>query len=157
MVCPSCGKRDADTPSGFCTICVIERAANRYAEADRTAAQQREDRWRHQSQRPDARLVLMRQHRSRAIARLRPKQDAPTYDPWMIALQALDMLKVVHDRRHTDELAQVAEALRRLAWGPDDDHPMATPTRPRRTRIMEGQVALWDAGWWVGDLVVGAA
>lgn len=154
LICPSCALREVDTPSGFCTDCVLARAADSYAAADRNMAATRADEWRKRTN-PDAHVVTLRQQRSRALRRLRPTEPAGDADPWALALAALDRCKAV-DRAnpaHRRDMEAIAETLRRLAWGPDDDAPMRAPER-RRPPVCEGQMVFWEARAVVGQSVI---
>jgi hypothetical protein len=71
----------------------------------------------------DAPLVKLRQQRHRLRETVRPREAAPAdMDPWRIAADALSELKQikVSTPQAREHLANVAEAIRRLAWGPDD-------------------------------------
>ena len=144
MICPSCGLRDTDTPSGFCSDCVVDRAATAYAQKDRDQAERRLQRWRQRSTRPDAHLLLLRQHRSRTLARIRPTEPVSVFDPWGLAIEGLDRCRLIakSSPQHRTELEGIAEALRRLAWGPDDEG-IRSVTRSRRRRQIPGQLMLW--------------
>ena len=52
---------------------------------------------------------------------VRPREPAASPDPWLIAADALTELRKVHwSPQARDHLMIVEEALRRLAWGPND-------------------------------------
>jgi hypothetical protein len=103
--------------SGFCAPCVIERVAELHAERDRSAVRVRWIAWSERTTRPDAEVVKLRQQRHRLREVVRPHEPARSADPWEIASEALRELR----RARSDPEAReaVAEALRRLAWGPD--------------------------------------
>jgi hypothetical protein len=76
------------------------------------------------SDQPDA--LSARQRERRLRERIRPKEPAATNaDPWQIADEALDLLdttrlRLVRLKMSIDDIDEVAELLRRLAWGPED-------------------------------------
>ncbi len=76
------------------------------------------------SERPEALAARQREHRLQE--RVKPKQPAPpNTDPWLIADEALDLLdraerRLRHLRLPADELEEIGELLRRLAWGPEE-------------------------------------
>jgi hypothetical protein len=74
--------------------------------------------WVERSRQPDADLVTLRQRRHRLREMVRPREPARSADPWEICVDALHELRRVHLDPHAREA--VSEALRRLAWGPDD-------------------------------------
>jgi len=73
---------------------------------------------------PDALAARQREHRLRE--RVRPMEPvSANADPWQIADQALDLLdrtrlRLVRLKMSIDDLDEVAELCRRLAWGPQD-------------------------------------
>ena len=147
VICPGCAARDIDTPAGFCTPCVLERAATLYATNDRTMAEQRAEQWRQRATSPDARLVLLRQHRSRTLRKLRPSDPIEVFDPWALAIVAVDRCNALGRSNPPlrRDLDAIAETLRRLAWGPDDLDVDSTPPRRRRVKPpMPGQLTLWE-------------
>jgi hypothetical protein len=115
---PGCARRTINTPSGFCAPCVVERVAEVYAERDRSAVQVRWIAWSERTTRVDAEVVKLRQRRHRLRETVRPHEPAWSADPWEIAAAALHELRRV--RSDPEAREAVAEALRRLAWGPDD-------------------------------------
>ena len=117
-LCPSCALREVDTVSGLCAPCVVERVAEAYAERDHVAVGFRSLAWSERSTRPDAALVAARQRRHRLREMVRPHEPAQSADPWEIAAAALHELRRV--RSDPEAREAVAEALRRLAWGPRD-------------------------------------
>jgi hypothetical protein len=117
-LCPSCALREVDTVSGLCAPCVVERVAEAYAAADRRAVIVRVQSWTTRTTRPDAEVVKLRQRRHRLREMVRPHEPARSTDPWEIAAAALHDLRRVHS--DPDAREAVSEALRRLAWGPQD-------------------------------------
>lgn len=152
-LCPACGLRDQDTPSGLCSPCVVDRAASNYSEADRQRAQGRTLRWGQlaTATRTDAQLATLRQQRHRQIEALRPRQASASTDPWELAIEALGRLKrlIQSCARHRGEIDNVAEAIRRLAWGPDDGEVWIPKARPRTRRQIPGQLMLFDEAFEV--------
>jgi hypothetical protein len=139
--------REVDTASGFCTPCVIERAAESYSAEDRRRAEERTRRWGDvaKATRDDARLATLRQQRHRLIEAIRPRKDAAVYDPWELAREALEFCRRIgqsYPAGRTD-LEEIAEVLRRLAWGPDEGTAMIARPRPRHRRQIPGQLMLW--------------
>lgn len=131
--------READTSSGWCSACVVERAAELYAAEDRRRAAERA-KWAglRNGVRVDAQLAKLRQERHRLTEAIRPRVGCDLYDPWAIAHDAIRYGRTLN-RVH--ELEPILEAIRRLAWGPDG----ATVVRRsgRTHRELEGQLTLW--------------
>lgn len=147
-LCPSCGIREQDTPSGICSECVVKRAAENYSEADRGRAERRTRAWGNMPHtRVDARLASLRQQRHRQLAAIRPTMPAQSLDPWELAIGALGRLKrlVVSVPAHRGEIDSVMETVKRLAWGPDDGDVWLPKARSRRRHEIPGQLQLWDA------------
>jgi hypothetical protein len=117
-ICPGCARRAINTPSGFCAPCVVDALAENYAAADRRAVRVRVRSWSERSTRPAAEVVKLRQRRHRLRETVRPHEPPRSADPWEIAAAALHELRRVRTDPEAREV--VAEALRRLAWGPDD-------------------------------------
>ena len=124
-LCPNCTIREADTPSGFCSPCVVARTAELYAERDHVAVRLRSISWSERTTRPDSEFVNLRQRRHRLIAAVRPQTPAPAgTDPWLLAEQAVRALGRVRSSlprtsSRVEDLEQAIELVRRLAWGPD--------------------------------------
>jgi hypothetical protein len=135
VLCPSCGLREADTPEGWCTTCVIERAAETYSKEDRRLADKRRAAWGTGDP-----YALLRRQRKRLIDAVRPRRPSVLHDPWIIAKEALLALEHMRGRDKV-VLDEVAEAIRRLAWGPDDGMPIVERHRTRRQ--IPGQLTLW--------------
>lgn len=143
-ICPACGIREVNTPSGFCSVCVVERAAESYAVEDRNRVAQRTAAW--AETRAGDRYSLLRRQRKRMVEQLRPRQPATTFDPWTIALEALSNLNHMRGRETVTRASidEVAEAIRRLAWGPDDgDGTVIVERRHKGRRQIPGQLTLW--------------
>jgi hypothetical protein len=120
-LCPACAARSVDTPSGLCSVCVVARTAELYAERDRSAVKVRWISWSERTTRPDVEVVKLRQQRSRLRRIVQPHEPATDVDPWQIAAHALSELRQVRSTPQTREhLEAAAESIRRLAWGPDD-------------------------------------
>jgi hypothetical protein len=102
----------------MCSACVVARMITLYSERDHVAAGFRSLAWAERSRQPDADLVTLRQRRHRLREQVRPQAPARSADPWEICVDALHELRRVHS--DPDARESVAEALRRLAWGPDD-------------------------------------
>ena len=125
-LCPSCTRREIDTPSGLCAPCVVARTAELYAERDRSAVQVRLIAWSKRTTRPDVEVVKLRQQRSRLRRIVQPHEPAPAdVDPWVLAEQAVRALGRVRSSlprtsSRVEDLEQAIEIVRRLAWGPDD-------------------------------------
>jgi hypothetical protein len=98
------------------------------------------------STRADAQLASLRQQRHRQIAEIRPRQPSSNPDPWELAIEALGRLKrlIQSCAAHRGEIDNVAEAIRRLAWGPDDGEVWIPKARPRTRRQIPGQLMLFD-------------
>jgi len=66
-----------------------------------------------------------RQRVSRLQRAVKPREPAESFDPWELAYDALRELKSLRSVRMRAEqyerLERIAEAIRRLGWGPDDD------------------------------------
>jgi hypothetical protein len=125
-LCPSCTRREIDTPSGLCTPCVVERVRENYAERDRSAVQLRLVAWSERTTRPDVEVVKLRQQRSRLRRIVQPHEPAPAdVDPWLLAEQAVRALARVRSAlprtsSRVEDLEQAIELVRRLAWEPQD-------------------------------------
>jgi hypothetical protein len=92
--------------------------AELYTERDHVAVGFRSVAWAERSTRVDAEVVKLRQRRHRLRETVRPRELARSADPWEICADALRELRGVRSSPEAREA--VAEALRRLAWGPDD-------------------------------------
>jgi hypothetical protein len=115
-LCPGCALRTTG-PSGFCDPCLIERRAEDYGREDHRLAQLRRSQWAKTATHGNQ-YALLRRQRKRLVDAIRPRRPDPGQDPWMIAKEAL--LALEHMRgKDPAVLEDVAEALRRLAWGPD--------------------------------------
>jgi hypothetical protein len=127
----------------LCSVCVLERAADAYAEQDRALAERRHITWQQRSA-PDARLVLFRQHRHRTLAKIRPTEPLASFDPWAVASDALDRCRALGRANPAArrEVERVAEAIRRLAWGPDEGGALIVGPRHRRHELA-GQMWLF--------------
>jgi hypothetical protein len=117
-ICPGCARRAIDTPSGLCASCVVQRVAELYAERDRSALRVRWIAWSERTTRPDAEVVKLGQKRHRLREMVRPREPPRSAGPWEMAAAALHDLRRVHSDPEAREA--VAEALRCLAWGPND-------------------------------------
>jgi hypothetical protein len=130
QICPSCAAREVDTPSGICAVCAVERAASNYALEDRRRAIERNAAWGFRAAlviSPKVAPDRLRKERQRLLERTRPREPARSSDPLVIAEAGLSALAAVRQRIHksaktdpTGEIEIIAEAIRRLAWGPDD-------------------------------------
>ena len=128
-MCPGCGKESATTPTGLCERCTIEAARDRYIAEDNRLASLRELEWTERTRRIDADVATLRQQRHRLIERCRPRTPAPesSTDPFQIATEAptrLTHLRNALERAgaappRSDDVRDLEEAIRRLAWGPD--------------------------------------
>jgi hypothetical protein len=125
-LCPSCTRREIDTPSGLCAPCVVARTAELYAERDRSAVKVRWFAGSERTTQPDVDLVRLRPQRHRLRETVRPREPAPAdVDPWLLAEQAVRALGRVRSAlprtsNRVHDLEQAIELVRRLAWGPDD-------------------------------------
>jgi hypothetical protein len=125
-LCPSCTRREIDTPSGLCAPCVVERIAANYAAADHQAVSARLVAWSSRTTRPDVEVVKRRQQRSRLRRIVQPYEPAPAdVDPWLLAEQAVKALARVRSAlprtsSRVEDLERAVELVRQLAWGPDD-------------------------------------
>ena len=120
-LCPSCAVREVDTVSGWCSVCVVQRVAANYAATDRRAINARRLSWEERTTQPDVEVVRLRQQRHRLRELVRPREPAASPDPWLIAANAIHELHAFRWNAQAQEhLEVVAEALRRLAWGPED-------------------------------------
>jgi hypothetical protein len=125
-LCPSCTRREIDTPSELCAPCVVERVAANYALSDRQAVSIRVRLWSERTTQTDESVVRLRQQRHRLTTLVRPREPAPAgVDPWLLAEQAVRALGRVRSAlppssSRVDDLELAAEVIRRLAWGPDD-------------------------------------
>jgi hypothetical protein len=117
-ICPGCARRAIDTPSGLCAPCVVARTAELYAERDCVAVSFRLIAWSERTTRVDAEVVKLRQRRHRLREVVRPHALLRSADPWEICADALHELRRV--RTDPEAREAMAEALRRLAWGPND-------------------------------------
>lgn len=148
-ICPACGHHEVDTPSGFCSSCVVERAATNYSEEDRNLAARRAASWARTQQqtRTDARLAALRQQRHRLAELIRPRRKASSVDPWEVARDAIrhaQRLALATETNRRELAEEVIEGLRRLAWGPDDDADWIEHRPGRRRRQIPGQLCLWS-------------
>lgn len=116
-VCPGCGIREIDTVSGLCSGCVVDQAAIRYQRTDRQLAERRASDWRAD------RTAIHRKRRQRLANRVRPTMPAISPDPWIVAADAIAEVVKLEQRyaQSRPELEAIAEAIRRLAWGPDHE------------------------------------
>jgi hypothetical protein len=126
-LCPSCTRREINTPLGLCAPCIVERVAANYAERDRSAVQVRRISWSERTTRPDVEVVQLRQQRSRIRAAVRPREPAPGpgTDPWALGAEPVKLLGRVRaglprTSSRVEDLEQAVELVRRLAWGPQD-------------------------------------
>ena len=126
-LCPSCALREANTPSGLCAHCVVNRHAEAYAERGRVAVHLRLISWTERTTRPDVEVVRLRQQRHRLTEAVRPATPAPAgTDPWLLAQEAVRALGRVRSalpRTSTriDDLERAIELVKQLAWGPDGE------------------------------------
>jgi hypothetical protein len=122
-VCPGCGQREIDTISGLCSPCVVDQAALRYQGVDHELAERRAHAWSSTvaHSRVD-RTANLRKRRQRLTERIRPTMPASSLDPWEVAAEAIAEVVRLEQRyaQSRPELEAIAEALRRLAWGPDE-------------------------------------
>jgi len=125
-LCPSCTRREINTPSGLCAPCVVERVAENYAAADRRAVTIRVRSWTTRTTQPDVEVVKLRQQRSRIRAAVRPREPTPGpgTDPWALGAEAVAALGRVRSSlprtsARVEDLERAIEIVRRLAWGPD--------------------------------------
>ena len=127
-ICPRCGRNEVEpqAPSGFCSPCVVERIREAYGERQRVAVLSRREAWRNRTTNEWERD---RQRVSRLQRAVKPREPAESFDPWELAYDALRELKSLRSVRmraeHYERLERIAEAIRRLGWGPDDA-PRAT-------------------------------
>jgi hypothetical protein len=127
-ICPRCGLREIEptASAGWCASCVVEDIRERYGAKQRAVTLKRREAW---SERSQAAWDRDRQRVSRLKKHVTPKQPASSEDPWEVAYQGLHDVAVVvswfkgRGVRHEqlERLEQIREALRRLAWGPDDE------------------------------------
>jgi hypothetical protein len=147
IICPACGRNEIDTPSGFCSTCVVARASANYAANDRSLRDERSREWRVRTTDTTAvRWDALRQQRRRQIRRVRPLRPAASLDPWTLAIDALSICRrVAHSRPASrSELDEVMEVIRRLAWGPDDGEVWIEKSPPKHRRQIAGQLVLFE-------------
>jgi hypothetical protein len=124
LLCPSCTRREIDTPSGLCARCVVERVRENYVERDHAAVSFRFVAWSERTTRADAEAVKLRQQRSRIRAAVRPREPAPVgTDPWALGAEAVQLLGRVRSAiprtsTRAGDLERAVELVRQLAWGP---------------------------------------
>jgi hypothetical protein len=125
-LCPSCTRREIDTPSGLCAPCVVARTAELYAERDHFAVRLRSISWSERTTQPEVEVVRLRQQRSRLRRIVQPDEPAPAdVDPWQICAEAVRALGRVRSAlprtsSRIDDLERTVELVRQLAWGPQD-------------------------------------
>ena len=142
-ICTRCGLREVEPTAqeGFCAECIIERIREAYGDKQRRVTIGRREAWSERSQQSWQRD---RQRVSRLRRRIRPREPASHEDPWELAdtaPQELTKLRTVRMRaEHHDALDGIAEVVRRLAWGPDDDinEPKREISDEHRARMIEG-------------------
>jgi hypothetical protein len=118
-LCPSCARREIDTPSGLCAPCVVARTAELYAERDRSAVQVRWISWTERTTRPDVEVVKLRQQRSRLRRIVQPHEPAPAdVDPWLLAEQAVRALARVRSAlpRTSARVEDLEQAIELYGW-----------------------------------------
>lgn len=99
-------------------------AVEQYLEADAPVIKRRRQRWGVWTQSADAARERQRRHRLRET--VRPTEPAGEWvDPWEVAKKALDDVHRVRQALRSQvtaraHLEDVAEAIRVLAWGPED-------------------------------------
>ena len=113
---------------------MLEKIREEYGLKQRAASIGRRQAW---SERSQQTLDRDRQRVASLKRAVRPKEPASHEDPWEIADAALQQLtKVRSVRMRPEQVARiddVAEAIRRLAWGPSDDEPTGTKTGTNST------------------------
>ncbi|SRR6266487_2320409 len=148
-LCPRCAKREIEpgAPSGWCADCVIEDLREKYATKTRAAMVVRGEAWASRSAWDRDR---QRVHRLKDV--IKPKDPLDHRDPWELAYEALvDLGNIRTVRMRAEQVARldrIAEALRRLAWGPDDMVrsnviSMMTRRRLRGRPQIPGQLSLF--------------
>jgi hypothetical protein len=125
-LCPACGRREIDTPSGVCTPCALERMAEAYAAEDRRRAVERTALWMERTGEPQAaiRPDALRQIRRQLRLTVQPRTPPPaTADPWVLGAEAIHLLTRVKVTARSTKLRRrlddAIELIRQLAWGPD--------------------------------------
>ena len=124
MLCPRCARREVEPQArdGFCAECTIEPIREQYGGGQRAASIARRRDW---SERSQSAWDRDRQRASRLRRTVKPKEPATHEDPYEIAYEALSEMNQLRAIRMRAEqharLDLIAEALRRLAWGPDDE------------------------------------
>ena len=131
-LCPKCASEEiTDDVTGWGPKCSGEAVVERYVERERTAVEERQQRWKKQqpSETPEALRERQRKHRLYAAVQPRERPDA-NVDPWELAhegLRHLGKLKAtVRGERGRAHLAAAEECLRQLAVGPEDWRPRST-------------------------------
>lgn len=126
-LCPSCGFRPADDyESGFCTRCRQRRTVAQYEDEQLEASHRRRDLWVERTD--EARQWDAARQRAHRLARdAKPRHPpSPDADPWQICQEAVERCR---RERHAlgarfyirEELDEMEEAHRQLAWGPAPD------------------------------------
>jgi hypothetical protein len=129
-LCPRCAIREIeDEASGWCLKCAEAAALERYRDRnDQEIARLREN-WRRRTKRAfsDAPAALAeRQSWHRLLEKTKPRQPVDSYvNPLQLANDALQHLtrvkaSVPGNSRALSHLEEVEEALKQLAWGPED-------------------------------------
>lgn len=148
-ICPKCGKAEVGTsPTGWCDGCVVDAAAERYSDSDRARTESRTRQWGKVAAqtRADAHLATLRQQRRRQIAAVRPTRAPDSLDPWQIAIDGVAACKRLGQSfpAGRSELDDIAERLRRLAWGPDAGEEWIAKAPAKHRRQIPGQLQLFD-------------
>jgi hypothetical protein len=129
-ICPRCALRDvADQRTGWCLQCAEAAALERYRDRNDQELARLGKNWRRRTKRAfsDAPAALAeRQQWHRLLEKTKPRQPVDSYiNPLQLAFDALQKLNHVQaavrsNSRALGHIEQVAEALRQLAWGPED-------------------------------------
>jgi hypothetical protein len=153
MLCARCGYRDAEpqAPTGWCAECGIESIREKYGQTQRAATLSRRESWRGRS-RDNWDRDRQRAHRLKEA--VRPVTPASSLDPWELAHEALTALSNLRSVRMRPEqharLDLIAETIRRLAFGPDDEPNQPTGTKTGTTPMLSDRESAETAGRSVG-------
>jgi len=123
-LCPRCALREVEpeAPAGWCSECVIDNIREKYSTKTAAASLKRREAW---SERSQASWDRDRQRVSRLRKIVKPRVPSSHADPWEVASEALHATALLRKVKMRPEqfarLDLAEEALRRLAWGPDEE------------------------------------
>jgi hypothetical protein len=127
-LCPRCVREEvSDDKTGWCLECSSEAVVEQYMARESGAAYERTKKWKARSDAPEATRERQRSHRLR-IAVEPQVRPGPYADPWEIAHQGLLHLKRIRTfalraSNGDQHYEAIAECIRQLAVGPEDDSP----------------------------------